>query len=67
MKPFIICISGPSGSGKSLLVDNIISLVPQDKIAIIREDNYYQDLKDLKETNIEEINFDHPSAFRRPA
>ncbi len=59
----IIGISGPSGSGKSLLASTIVKEIGSDQVVIISEDSYY---KHHPEMNFEErakINFDHPDAF----
>lgn len=59
----IIGISGASGSGKSLLANNIIEKFDISKITIISEDNYYKDQSDLTMEERGLINYDHPDTF----
>ncbi len=63
-KPLIIGVSGPSASGKSLLVENIIKSLPENTdVAIMSEDSYYNDRSDLSLEERNDLNYDHPSAF----
>lgn len=59
----IIGIAGASGSGKSLLAKTIIDELGSDKVAIISEDSYYKNLKNLTLKQRAKVNFDHPDAF----
>lgn len=59
----IIGISGPSGSGKSLLANTIINELGSEQVAIISEDSYYKDLGDMPYAERCKINYDHPDAF----
>ena len=65
-KGILIGICGASGSGKTLLANNIWRQVGAEKVAVIHEDSYYKDLKDipLQERGIR--NFDDPAAFDQP-
>ena len=64
-KKRLILIAGGTASGKSMIADmfkdqlNIIN----EKTTIIRMDNYYKDIKDLKEENVNEVNWDKPIVF----
>ncbi len=62
-KGILIGICGASGSGKTLLADNVCRQVGSEKVAVIHEDSYYKDLQDipLHERGIR--NFDDPAAF----
>lgn len=62
-KTIIIGISGPSGSGKSLLANTIVDELGSCKVAIITQDSYYKDRNDLSYEQREKINYDHPDAF----
>ena len=61
-QPLIIGIAGPSASGKTLFVKNLVSVLNQ-KPAILHEDSYYHDQSDLPDQMRRENNYDHPSAF----
>ena len=62
-KPLIIGISGASASGKSLLANTIVSELGSKQVAIISEDAYYRDRRDLSIAERAKINYDHPDAF----
>jgi uridine kinase len=62
-KTIIIGISGPSGSGKSLLAETIIKELGTTQISIISEDAYYKDRPHLSYEERCKINYDHPDAF----
>jgi uridine kinase len=63
-QPLIIGIAGPSASGKTLFVKNLVSVLEQ-KPAILHEDSYYHDQSDLPDETRRANNYDHPSAFER--
>ena len=58
--PLVIGIAGGSGSGKTTVVQKILSRVGADRIAYIQHDSYYKDLGGLPPALRREINFDHP-------
>ena len=62
-KRILIGIAGASGSGKTVIANNIIENLGSDKAVIIQEDSYYKDLSDLPYEQRAGINFDHPDAF----
>ncbi len=59
----IIGISGPSASGKTLLANTILHELGSDEVAIIPEDNYYHDQRDMPKSERTKTNYDHPDAF----
>ncbi|MEM1403968.1 MAG: uridine kinase [Pseudomonadota bacterium] len=67
MSRCFIAIAGPSGSGKSLFSQTLLSelraAAPAVRVALIKEDSYYRDqsLKTLEER--EKVNYDHPDAL----
>ena len=63
MIPFLIGITGGSGSGKTYLSNKIVKHFGPEKITIIQMDSYYKDLKHLPMKEREKNNFDHPNAF----
>ncbi len=58
-----IGISGGSGSGKSTVVNELISRLPEDVVAVIPQDSYYWDHGDKTQEEKRNINFDHPDAI----
>lgn len=59
----IIGISGPSGSGKSLLANTIVDELGSEQVVVIPEDSYYKDNPHLAFSEKEKLNYDHPDAF----
>ncbi len=59
----IIGIAGGTGSGKTTVVDQIVSELPKDEVCIISQDSYYKDTSDLTYEERVKINFDHPQAI----
>ena len=62
-KVILIGIAGASGSGKTIIANNIIESLGSDKAVIIQEDSYYKDLSDVPYEDRVGRNFDHPDAF----
>jgi uridine kinase len=62
-KGILIGISGASGSGKTLVANNIYDRLGSDKVVIIQEDAYYKDLSHIPFDERIGKNFDHPDAF----
>ena len=59
----IIGIAGASGSGKTLVAANLLKDFGRHEVSVIKEDNYYQDLKNMPIAIRDEMNFDHPNAL----
>ncbi|KON28414.1 uridine kinase [miscellaneous Crenarchaeota group archaeon SMTZ-80] len=62
-KGILIGISGASGSGKTLVAQNIYNRLGSENLVIIQEDSYYKDLSDIPFNERADKNFDHPHAF----
>lgn len=62
----IIGIAGGTGSGKTTVVRKIVESLPQDSVAIIPQDSYYNDQGHLPLEVRKKTNFDHPDAFEWP-
>lgn len=60
---FIIGIAGGTGSGKTTVVQRIIESLPNDEVALIPQDSYYNDNTGMPMEERRKINFDHPNAF----
>ncbi len=62
----IIGIAGGSGSGKTTVVNKIVSSLPKDSVAVVSQDAYYYDNGDLSPEEKLKINFDHPNSIEWP-
>ncbi len=62
-KGILIGIAGASGSGKTLVANNIIQALGSEKVVMMQEDSYYKDLSDIPFDERTGKNFDHPDAF----
>lgn len=56
----IIGIAGGTGCGKTTVVNQIISQLPEDEVAVISQDSYYHDTSHLSYEERVNMNFDHP-------
>lgn len=63
-KPFIIGISGGSGSGKTTFVRELSKAFPPDQVCILSQDNYYKPREQQVIDNAGEKNFDLPESFK---
>jgi uridine kinase len=59
----IIGIGGGTGSGKTTVVNQIISEFPKEDVQVISQDSYYNDTSHLTYKNRCKINFDHPKSI----
>lgn len=59
----IIGIAGGTGSGKTTVVNQILTQMPEDEICVISQDSYYKETNDLSYEQRTKINFDHPNAI----
>lgn len=62
----IIGIGGGTGSGKTTVVRKIVESLPDDSVAVIPQDSYYNDQSHLPLDVRKRTNFDHPDAFEWP-
>lgn len=62
-KGILIGITGASGSGKTLVAENIYKQLGSENVVIMEEDSYYRDLSDIPFDERAGHNFDHPDAF----
>lgn len=60
---FVIGIAGGTGSGKTTVVEKILSELPTDKLCVISQDSYYNATDSLSHEERTLINFDHPRAI----
>ncbi len=59
----IIGIAGGTGSGKTTVVRKIIERLNQGDVAVLPQDSYYRDNKEMTLEERQEINFDHPRSI----
>jgi len=62
----IIGIAGGTGSGKTTVVNKIVEALPENSVAVIPQDSYYNDQSHLPLEVRKQTNFDHPNAFDWP-
>ena len=62
-KPILIGIAGGTGSGKSTVANEIYKALPEESIAIIEQDSYYKDQREMSLAERIKTNYDHPDAF----
>lgn len=62
-KGILIGITGASGSGKTLVAENINKQLGSENVVLMEEDSYYKDLSDIPLDERARRNFDHPDAF----
>lgn len=58
-----IGIAGGTGCGKTTVVRQITSELPDSEVGILSQDSYYRDLSHLSFQERGRINFDHPAAI----
>lgn len=62
-KHTVIGIAGGSGSGKTTVVNSIVSDFTQDQVIMLPQDAYYKDQSHIPMEERKKINYDHPLAF----
>ena len=58
-----IGVGGGTGSGKTTVVNKILSHLPAQEIMVLSQDHYYHDNNDLSFEERTKINFDHPRSI----
>ncbi len=59
----VIGIAGGTGSGKTTVVNKIMSSFPAGEVAVIPQDSYYKDSSHIPPEERNKINFDEPNAI----
>lgn len=56
-------IPGETGSGMTTIVNEINSCLKKGDVAVLSQDSYYHDNRQLPLAERQEINFDHPDSI----
>lgn len=59
----VVGIAGGTGSGKTTVVRKIMELLPENRVMVLPQDNYYRDNSHLPLVERQQLNFDHPSSI----
>ena len=59
-KPVVIAVAGGSSSGKTTVVNKIMSNLQDELVEVIRHDDYYKDQSDKTIEERRLVNYDHP-------
>jgi len=60
---FIIGITGGSASGKTSFAEKILSMLPNQHVVIVSQDNFYRGLTPEEQVTAADFNFDEPNAL----
>jgi uridine kinase len=59
-RPVIIAVAGGSASGKTTVVNKIVSRFEAENVTVIKHDDYYKDQSDMTMEERIKANYDHP-------
>nr|AFK46215.1 unknown [Lotus japonicus] len=62
-QPFIIGVAGGAASGKKTVCDMIIQQLHDQRVVLVNQDSFYNNLTEEEVTRVQDYNFDHPDAF----
>ncbi|KAL2473141.1 Uridine kinase-like protein 4 [Forsythia ovata] len=62
-QPFVIGVAGGAASGKTTVCDLIIEQLRDQRVVLVNQDSFYQNLTPEELKRVHEYNFDHPDAF----
>ncbi len=65
-RPFLVGVSGGSGSGKTTVAERLAELVGDEHLALVKLDSYYWAYDDRPFEERAEVDYDHPDAFDWP-
>ncbi len=60
--PYLVGICGGSASGKTFLLNQLLTQLPASDISLISMDNYYKPMEEQKVDEEGLVNFDHPDS-----
>lgn len=64
-KPYVIGITGGSGSGKTTFINRLFHQFSHEEVCLLSMDNYYKKRHEQVRDCNEQYNFDLPTSFRR--
>lgn len=62
-KPYLIGITGGSGSGKTYFLEHLLDKFPKNQVCVISQDNYYKSIDKIEQDANGVENFDVPEAI----
>ncbi|KAG5017670.1 hypothetical protein JHK85_023806 [Glycine max] len=62
-QPFVIGVAGGAASGKTTVCDMIIQQLHDQRVVLVNQDSFYNNLTEEELTRVQDYNFDHPDAF----
>lgn len=62
-KPFVIGVTGGSGSGKTTVSRELVARIPDNSAILLQQDAYYRDQSDKPFEERVKTNYDHPDSF----
>ncbi|KAH7683252.1 Uracil phosphoribosyltransferase protein [Dioscorea alata] len=62
-QPFVIGVAGGTASGKTTVCDMIIEQLHDQRVVLVNQDSFYNNLTEEELLRVHEYNFDHPDAF----
>ncbi|RZA26618.1 MAG: uridine kinase, partial [Proteobacteria bacterium] len=65
LAPFMVAVSGGSGSGKTTFVSKLRTRLEREQPLIVNIDHYYRDLSHLEPSERARTNFDDPDSIER--
>lgn len=65
-KPFLIGVSGGSGSGKTYFAKDLVKRLGDERCALVYQDSFYIDQSSRFDFDGGSVNFDHPSSIDFP-
>lgn len=63
MKPYLVGITGGSGSGKTTFINSLLASMPADSVALLSQDNYYKSIEQQSKDDNKIENFDIPTSL----
>lgn len=67
MRPFLVGITGGSGSGKTSFINRIRTALPEEAICVISQDDYYRPIEEQRKDRNGVVNFDRPRSIDKKA
>ncbi|XP_061362225.1 uridine kinase-like protein 3 isoform X2 [Gastrolobium bilobum] len=62
-QPFVIGVAGGAASGKTTVCDKIIQQLHDQRVVLVNQDSFYNNLTEEELKRVQDYNFDHPDAF----